>query len=391
MLCCRKFELIYISYLTGKKGLLRVSSGPSGDLLPETSDQLEVPCLPINTQCFLAGDVRSNEQVSLNSFHTLFVREHNRIATELKKINDNWKGEKIYQETRKILGAVLQKIVYCDYLPLIIGRGKLQAYVRYDPSVNPGISNAFATAAYRFGHSAIRAEFDLLGPDFNAFDPASPSINIRFMFFNNTIIRREFGIEHILLGLVGNNSALVDRKLASGLVENLFERPESGSPALNLAALNIQRSRDHGLPSYNEFRKLCQLTDAKTFEDTAAEIQNEENRRILRDLYNDDPNLAELWVAGLAETPLPGATVGRTFSCIIAKQFQRTRDGDRFYFENGIFTRDQLRQIKIASLSRIYCDNVEGIVSMNKNAFKLGERINCGRIPGINFDFWKGN
>ena len=369
---------------------MRVSSG---NLLPETTDQAgEVPCLPINTKCFLAGDVRSNEQISLNSFHTLFVREHNRIATELKKINNHWEGEKIYNETRKLLGGVFQKIVYDDYLPLIIGPGALPAYRRYNPRVNPSISNSFATAAYRFGHSAIRTDFDLLNPNFDHEDP--PSINLRFMFFNNTIIRNK-GIESILLGLVGNNSALVDRKLASGVVENLFERPESGAPALNLAALNIQRSRDHGLPGYNEFRKFCGLTDAKTFEDTAAEIQNAENRRILRDLYNDDPNLAELWVAGLAETALPGASVGKTLSCIIALQFRKTRDGDRFFFENkGIFEPNQLRQIKLASLSRIYCDNVNGIVSMNRDAFKLGQRISCQNtveIPGINFCFWKGN
>lgn len=341
--------------------------------------------------CFMAGDRRSNEQQSLNAMHTLFLREHNRMARILKELNNDWDGERIYQETRKIMGGVLQKIVYEDYLPLILGPQSMPEYKGYNKSINPSISNAFATAAYRFGHSTIRDEFGLLHEDFNHFSPAS--IKLRFMFFNNTFIEDE-GIEPILLGLVGNASASVDRNLASGIVSHLLERKNSSK--LDLAALNIQRSRDHGLPGYNEFRKFCRLSDAKAFEDTKDEIQNPENRKILSRLYSDDPNLAELWVAGLAETPVSGASMGPTLRCVIAEQFRRTRDGDRFFYgRKRVFSSKQLKEIKSTSLSRIYCDNLKRIVSIQENAFKntfkRGQRISCERITGINFCFWKGD
>lgn len=57
---------------------------------------------------FLTGDVRVDENIALTSIHTLFMREHNRLATELKRMNREWDGERIYQETRKIMGAYTQ-------------------------------------------------------------------------------------------------------------------------------------------------------------------------------------------------------------------------------------------------------------------------------------------
>ena len=71
--------------------------------------------------CFLCGDIRCNEQISLTTMHTLWVREHNRIARALRRINPFWSDERLYQEARQIVGALIQKITYVDYLPKILG------------------------------------------------------------------------------------------------------------------------------------------------------------------------------------------------------------------------------------------------------------------------------
>lgn len=57
---------------------------------------------------FLPGDVRVDENVALTTLHTLFLREHNRLARELKKLNPQWDSETLYQEARKIMGAYTQ-------------------------------------------------------------------------------------------------------------------------------------------------------------------------------------------------------------------------------------------------------------------------------------------
>lgn len=96
--------------------------------------------LPFNTQglpnaggsaptLFLAGDVRANEQVGLTSMHTLFVREHNRLAEEYAERHPNWDGEHLYQKAREIIGAQMQVITYKEYLPALLGRRAYSKYV----------------------------------------------------------------------------------------------------------------------------------------------------------------------------------------------------------------------------------------------------------------------
>ena len=57
--------------------------------------------------------------------HVIAVREHNRIARELKAVNPQWDGETMFQETRKIVVAMHQHITYNEYLSEIL----YQSYV----------------------------------------------------------------------------------------------------------------------------------------------------------------------------------------------------------------------------------------------------------------------
>ena len=95
---------------------------------------------------FLAGDVRANEQVGLLAFHTLFVREHNRLADKIVKkykralpSGTSERDEHIYQLARKIVGAELQAITYNEFLPALLGpmapsMVKYTGYNRYSQS-----------------------------------------------------------------------------------------------------------------------------------------------------------------------------------------------------------------------------------------------------------------
>jgi len=132
-------------------GSLKTSDG---NLLPFNTEGLR-NAGGTSEDLFIAGDVRSNEQVALTALHTLFVREHNRLAGIIANENPGLTGEEIYQRARRIVGAQIQVITYEEFLPALLGQGSIPTYEGYDPTVNARIMNIFSTAAYRFGHSAL--------------------------------------------------------------------------------------------------------------------------------------------------------------------------------------------------------------------------------------------
>ena len=123
--------------------------------------------------CFLfyiSGDLRCNEQPQLTVMHTLWLREHNRIASQLKLLNSFWDDERLYQESKRLVTAQLQHITYNEWLPIILGMSYVDDFnlkptdfghsQQYDDTVNPSITNAFATAAFRFGHSLVQSTME---------------------------------------------------------------------------------------------------------------------------------------------------------------------------------------------------------------------------------------
>lgn len=100
--------------LAGLNGKLVTNSkfwDPNGrPLLPSVGQRSRCRQSPEGerVECFHAGDSRVNEGLQLASLHTLFNREHNRIAQSLRGINPHWTPETLYQETRRIVAALLQ-------------------------------------------------------------------------------------------------------------------------------------------------------------------------------------------------------------------------------------------------------------------------------------------
>lgn len=107
-------------------GRLRVSDAPVAKrlahaLLP-ARDGIGGRCRASQGRhCFLAGDVRNNQQAMLTALHTVMVREHNRLAAALHAAVPDATDEELYQEARKIVGAQMQKISYHEYLPYVVG------------------------------------------------------------------------------------------------------------------------------------------------------------------------------------------------------------------------------------------------------------------------------
>ncbi len=78
--------------------------------------------------CFRSGDERVNHNAGLAALHTLFVREHNRLAAQLEQVNPHWDEETLYQEARRIVAAEVQHVTYGEFLPAILGEVLMKTF-----------------------------------------------------------------------------------------------------------------------------------------------------------------------------------------------------------------------------------------------------------------------
>jgi peroxidase len=137
------------------------------------------------------------------------------------------------------------------------------------------------------------------------------------------------------LGLLSDAASRFDPNLVHTLQNRLFEVTLSDGTvfALDLAATNINRGRDHGIPSYNAIRERCGLAKAKSFQDLADSIAADKIQA-LSSIYEHVDDI-DFYVGGLSETAINGGIIGPSFACIVANQFKDLKIGDRFYYENG--------------------------------------------------------
>ncbi|MBN3278204.1 PERM Myeloperoxidase, partial [Polyodon spathula] len=352
-----------------------------------------------NTLSLITQRVHKIHRRSLNAtaIHTLFVREHNRLARELKILNPHWNGEILFQEARKIIGAYHQFLIYREYLPRIVGREAVDKYLKtysgYDESVDPGVANVFSTAAFRFAHLTIQPFMFRLNETYQE-HPKYPSVLLHKAFFTPWRLVFEGGIDPILRGLIGNPAKLntQDKMMHEELRERLFKL--TSHLALDLGSLNIQRSRDHGLPGYNDWRRFCGLSQPKTVNELAAVLNNTNLAVKLLGLYGSPDNI-DVWMGGIAEPFASNARVGPLFACLITTQFQKIRNGDRFWWENsGTFTENQRNSLRTVSLSRIICDNTK-IQEVPQNVFQYipysQGYTRCSQIPSFDLSPWQEN
>ena len=239
----------------------------------------------------------------------------------------------------------------------MLGYSAVDRYTGYDPSVNPGIANEFSTAAFRFGHSLLGDDVEFL--DNNGVELAE-EIPLSESFFNPGLLS-EHSIDSIIKYLASDPASELDNKIVESVRNFLFGPPGAGG--LDLASLNIQRGRDHGLADYNATRVAYGLRPVTSFRQITSNVEVQAE---LRALYGSVDNI-DLWVGALAEDHVRGSSVGPTLRAVISDQFERLRDGDRFWYQN-IFSGRMLRQIERTTLSDVISRNTD-LSNLQDNVF----------------------
>lgn len=338
---------------------------------------------PENIPCLRGGDERANENQALTAMHTVWVREHNRVAKVLHTLNPTWDDERLFQEARKIVIAEIQHITYNEWLPVLFSEetrrnagvlleARGQFFTGYDPHVSPAMFNVFSTAALRMGHTLIRGEFqlDVRGSN-NANDPELNSGD----FFNPAPLFEKiqgfnpYGL--IIRGLALDPAHEIDFIFTPEVRENLIiEGPGNGIFG-DLMAINIQRGRDHGIPGYIEFIEACGGQKPLTFPALLNFMSQSQINR-LKQVYTSTVDI-DVFAGAMSETRITGSQFGFTFNCILLQQFKNSRFGDRFWYERDdhevAFNAEQLDAIRNATMARVLCDNADDVTRIQPKAF----------------------
>jgi hypothetical protein len=365
------------------------------------------------TRAVVAGDVRANENVVLTAIHTLLAREHNRIVADLA--GRPLSPEEKFQIARRVVGAEIQYITYSEFLPTLGVR--LDGYRGYSAAVDPTLSNEFAVVGYR-AHSMIHGEFEPTVPagtyTENQLNNVFPAEGITVernadgtvtlviplvVAFGNPDLLEQIGEGPILQSL-GEHQYANDEQIDNSLRSVLFQMPKRkgqdprtcGAPVIrpscftgvaDLGADDIQRGRDHGMPSYNDMRLAYGLAPVRSFteitgeatdrfpndpkidpsdpiddpnildfvqlrdaqgtvvpvgsdeaqEEAVAGVRRSTLAARLRGVYGD-VNKVDAFVGMVSEKHVAGTEFGPLQLAIWKKQFQALRDGDRFFYLN---------------------------------------------------------
>jgi peroxidase len=436
--------------LTAPRGYLPRADA-RGDATAAPAMELQGRLAAYPAEARVAGDVRANENALLTSVHTLFAREHNRIVDALPRVL----SEQVkFEIARRVVAAELQYVTYNEFLPAL--GVELAPYRGYDPAVNPSLSNEFAVVGYR-AHSMIHgeiepradaadytdAELDALreqgveveaeneqadeDEDAEEDEAVERTLTVPLnVAFGNPGLVPAIGLDAFLAGLADEAQYRNDEQIDNQLRSVLFQVPGPGvrdpsecldgpklpecfTTVLDLGALDIQRGRDHGIPSYNDVRAAYGLERKRSFAEITGEATEEfgADPEVDRDDPIDDPDILDFvelldrdgnpvepeseeadetvvtgrrrttlaarlkaiygdadrvdaFVGMMAEPHVTGAEMGELQLAMWKRQFEALRDGDRFFYLNdpsletirqrfGIDYRKTLREIIVAN------------------------------------------
>ncbi|MEM7493336.1 MAG: peroxidase family protein [Pseudomonadota bacterium] len=283
---------------------------------------------------FVAGDYRANEHPVLTALHTLFLREHNRLAAQISASNPSLSADEVYERARRLNVAKMQIITYEEFLPALLGPSAIPAWTAYDDTINPSAYNTFSTVALRVSYSMQSEIIQRL--DETGAVVAAGNLDLKDTFYKAPdFITDDASLEAILRGLASQPHQAVDVSIVDDLRNAFLAPPEDRG--LDAASLIIQRGRDHGLPSFNNMREDLELDRYSVISEIT------DDTAVVADLGSAyaNANVIDPFVGGLAEPAVTDSQLGELFQTIFVRQFTELRDGDRFWWQNELTAAEQ--------------------------------------------------
>ncbi|NXJ11643.1 DUOX2 oxidase, partial [Odontophorus gujanensis] len=328
----------------------QLASGPGGHIPRETDGKVPMwKALDPSTGqggsrgIYDLGNAWGNENRFLQAVSIAWFRYHNYLAVELAKDHPSWSDEDIFQHARKRVIATFQRIVLYEWLPALLG-APVQTYTGYQQHLDPSPSPEFVAAARIFLASMVppgvyRRDSSCHLQNVSSSSDPFPAVRLCNSYWSreSTGMQQE-DVDDLLLGMSSQIAEQEDNIVVEDL-QDYWYGPLKYSRTDYVASW-LQRSRDLGLPTYNQARERFGLEPLQDWTNLAPHSQ----QKVLEvaTLYANNTDHLELLPGGMLE----GDSL--LFSAIILDQFVRLRDGDRFWFENtknGLFTAEEVEEI----------------------------------------------
>jgi hypothetical protein len=347
--------------------------------------------------------VSGNWWLGLALLHTLFTLEHNAIAGRLRAEYPTWSDQELFDRARLVNAALMAKIHTVEWTTAILAHPTLQVAMRANwwglegrrlheaagrlgraewlsgiPGSEPdhfgvpySITEEFV-AVYRM-HPLLRDEHPFHAVADHRELETAPLADI--LFAGARPVLERVGVENALYSFGLMNPGAVTLHNYPRAMQRL--REEDG-PHNDLAAIDVLRSRERGVPRYNEFRRLVHRPPLTSFEELSSDpAWVEEIRRV----YEDDLERVDLQVGLYAESPPPGFGFSDTAFRIFVLMASRRLNSDRFFttdFTPEVYTPAGLRWVEDNGFASVLLRHFPGLrpaLRAGRNPFAPWDRV----------------
>eukprot|EP00245_Coleochaete_scutata_P015082 TRINITY_DN65_c0_g2_i1.p1 TRINITY_DN65_c0_g2~~TRINITY_DN65_c0_g2_i1.p1 ORF type:complete len:674 (-),score=173.77 TRINITY_DN65_c0_g2_i1:686-2707(-) len=317
----------------------------------------------------IVGDVK-NVFLGVTLLQLLFMKEHNLLCDMLKSKHPSWDDEKLYNTARLIVAALIAKVhtidwtiellktpigkasLYVNWYGLLgkklkkkyghTGSGILSGLVGKPKADNHGVPYSLSeefVSVYRM-HALLVDELELYdasqppkGPKYTLPDGPVRKIGLDDMILSKgDTILEELGEESVWLSFGVKSCGLLRLHNYPVSLRHLIPTNTDGTHRndmpVDLAALEIWRDRERGVPRYNNFRRGLFLNPIEKWSDLT---KNKEWQEELQEVYGDDVEKLDLMVGLYAEDLIPGYAISETSFHVFVLSASRRLDADRFY------------------------------------------------------------
>jgi Animal haem peroxidase len=354
---------------------LRTHAGGKLLLSPEGN----VPFDP-STMRELAG-VNGNWWLGLAMFHTVFMREHNAICDRLARAHPDWDDDELFEHARLVNAALIAKIHTVEWTPALLDSSTMQTGMRANWWGLMG-----ERFARRFGRVSTSEEVSGIPGSQTWLHGAPYAMTEEFVavYRMHPLIPDDFSLRaaadnheiasHTFPEIAGTKThEILDTVPMADLLYSFatehpgaivlhnfpkhlqhFVKPDGS--VVDLAAVDVLRSRERGVPRYNEFRRRFHLAPARRFEDFSDDPSVVAD---LRRLY-DEPEDVDLMIGLYAEAPPKGFAFSDTAFRVFVLMASRRLKSDRFYtydYRPEVYSREGLAWIADNTMATVLARN----------------------------------